>query len=141
MGPDPEPGLALPGWLRGRLTPPVRRCAAHSTKPARVTRPRLLAAYVEIVLAAGDIVAARRAADELSEIAADLDVTLLNAVSDQATGAVLLAEGDARAALIRLRRAWTSWQALEVPYEGARVRVLTLWRVGRSGTRTPPSGA
>ena len=33
-------------------------------------------------------------------------------------------EGDARAALGRLRSAWAAWQALEVPYEAARVRVL-----------------
>jgi DNA-binding CsgD family transcriptional regulator len=37
---------------------------------------------------------------------------------------VLLAEGDGRAALGALRRAWTSWRDLEAPYEGARVRVL-----------------
>ena len=58
------------------------------------------------------------------EIAADLDAPLLRAVAAQATGAVLLAEGDARAALAALRRAWTAWQELEAPYEAARVRVL-----------------
>jgi DNA-binding CsgD family transcriptional regulator len=41
-----------------------------------------------------------------------------------AVGAVLLAEGDPRAALHALRPAWTAWQELEVPYEAARVRVL-----------------
>ena len=41
-----------------------------------------------------------------------------------ANGAVLLAEGDARAALAPLRRAWTAWRELEAPYEAARVRVL-----------------
>ena len=90
---------------------------------ARVLRPRLLAAYVEIMLAAVDLQAARLAADELAEIAADLDVTLLHAVSDQTMGTVLLGEGDTRAALSLLRRAWTAWQRLEVPYEAARVRV------------------
>jgi DNA-binding NarL/FixJ family response regulator len=37
---------------------------------------------------------------------------------------VLLGEGDARAALQALRRAWTAWQDLDAPYEAARVRVL-----------------
>jgi DNA-binding NarL/FixJ family response regulator len=37
---------------------------------------------------------------------------------------VLLAEGQARAALADLRAAWTAWQELEAPYEAARVRVL-----------------
>src|SRR5215212_12234413 len=41
-----------------------------------------------------------------------------------ARGAVDLAEGDTRAALLALRRAWQVWQELEVPYEVARLRVL-----------------
>jgi ribulose-phosphate 3-epimerase len=61
----------------------------------------------------------------LAEIAADLDAPFMRAVSAHATGAVLLAEGDARAALAALRDAWTAWQELEAPYEAARVRVLT----------------
>jgi DNA-binding NarL/FixJ family response regulator len=42
----------------------------------------------------------------------------------QATGAVLLAEGEAKAALHALRPAWKTWQELEAPYEVARVRAL-----------------
>jgi DNA-binding NarL/FixJ family response regulator len=37
---------------------------------------------------------------------------------------VLLAEGDAAAALTALRAAWAGWQELEAPYEAARARVL-----------------
>jgi len=37
---------------------------------------------------------------------------------------VLIAEGQASAALAPLRRSWTAWQQLQVPYEAARVRVL-----------------
>jgi DNA-binding CsgD family transcriptional regulator len=37
---------------------------------------------------------------------------------------VLLGEGDARAALVMLRRAWAAWRELDAPYEAARVRVL-----------------
>jgi tetratricopeptide (TPR) repeat protein len=64
------------------------------------------------------------AAEELAEIAADLGMPFLRAVAAHATGAVLLAEGDPRAALARLRRAWTVWQELQAPYEAARARVL-----------------
>ena len=35
-----------------------------------------------------------------------------------------LAEGDARAALAALRRAWAAWQELDAPHEAARARVL-----------------
>ena len=112
-------------WPRGRSMPPRRRSAASSMRHEdRVARSRLLPAHVEIMLAAGDVDAARAAADELSEMADDLDAPLLRALAAHAQGAVLLREGDARAALAALRPAWTAWQELEVPYEAARVRVL-----------------
>jgi DNA-binding CsgD family transcriptional regulator len=123
-GRAPEPGLALLRLAQGQVDAAgaTMRRALDETQ-ARVLRPRLLGAHVEVMLAAGDLKAARLAADELAEIAAELDVTLLHAVSDQMTGAVLLGEGDARAALGVLRRAWRAWRQLEVPYEAARVRV------------------
>ena len=46
------------------------------------------------------------------------------ALSSHATGSVLLAEGDARAALAALRRAWAGWLDLDAPYEAARARML-----------------
>ena len=67
--------------------------------------------------------AARSAADELTKIARRLDAPFLNAVSAHANGAVLLAEGDPRAALGALRTAWKAWQDLDAPYGAARVRV------------------
>jgi DNA-binding CsgD family transcriptional regulator len=84
----------------------------------------VLAAYVEILLAVDDVAAARAAAHELSNIAADLDAPLLRAAAAKATGAVRFADDDARAACETLRRAWTAWRDLEAPYEVARVRVM-----------------
>jgi DNA-binding NarL/FixJ family response regulator len=124
-GRDPQPGLARLRLAQGHVDAAeaaIRRVVDEAR--GRVTRSKVLPAYVEITLAAGDVRAARAAADELSEIAADMNAPFLHAVSAQATGAVLLAEGDARAALAALRRAWTTWQDLEAPYEAARVRVL-----------------
>jgi hypothetical protein len=68
--------------------------------------------------------AQRAAADELSQMADDLDAPLLGALATHAQGAVLLLEGDAQAALGALRQAWIAWQEFEVPYEAARARVL-----------------
>jgi ATP/maltotriose-dependent transcriptional regulator MalT len=48
---------------------------------------------------------------------------MLRAIVERARGAVELAEGDARAALVSLRRAWQAWQELEAPYEAAVTRV------------------
>ena len=42
----------------------------------------------------------------------------------RAAGAVELAAGDARAALVSLRHAARVWQELEAPYEAARARAL-----------------
>jgi DNA-binding NarL/FixJ family response regulator len=68
--------------------------------------------------------AARAAADELAGIAAQLDAPYLNALAAHASGAVLLAEGDPRAALTALRRAHRSWRDLDAPHPAARVRML-----------------
>ena len=76
------------------------------------------------MLTVGDVPAARDAAGELTAIAHDYDTPALRAVAGHALGAVLLAEGDARAALGALRGAWEAWRELDAPYEAARVRVL-----------------
>ena len=124
-GRKPLPGLALLRMVQGQTeaaTTTIRLAVeeAHGTE----TRSRLLPAYVEIMLAAGNIQAARMAADELAALAGDLDAPLLTAVAAQARGAVQLAEGDARAALSVLRQAWTGWQEVDGAYDAARVRVL-----------------
>jgi DNA-binding NarL/FixJ family response regulator len=124
-GYDPQPGLALL-----RLAQRETLAAAATIRRAvdecadRPTRARLLPAFVEITIASGDHDAARLAADELAEIATVYGTPALAAVSSQARGAVLLAEDDARGALLALRAARRGWQELDAPYEEARVRVL-----------------
>ena len=125
FGREPQPGLAQLWLGQGRVdaaAAAIRRGMDEASD--RVARSKLLSAYVEILLAAGDVRAARAGADELTQLTDDLSAPLLAAVAAHAQGAVLLGEGDTRAALQALRRAWTAWQELEVPYEGARVRVL-----------------
>lgn len=124
-GRDPQPGLAQLRLAQGRVSAAaaaIRRAVAEAHD--RLSRCSLLAAHVEIMLAADDVQAARGAADELSAIAADLEAPLLSAVATHGMGAVRLGEGDARTAIGALRQAWAAWQDLEAPYEAARVRVL-----------------
>ncbi|HET7517065.1 MAG TPA: response regulator transcription factor [Actinomycetes bacterium] len=64
------------------------------------------------------------AAAELAGIAGDSGTPALLAAAGHARGAVLLATGDAEAAVATLRGAWRAWRDLGVPYEAARVRVL-----------------
>jgi DNA-binding CsgD family transcriptional regulator len=87
-------------------------------------RAGLLPAYLDIMLAAGDLDEARRARDELQELADTFDADMLRAVAAQADGAIALAEGRAQAAVAPLRCAFGLWHQLDAPYETARVRVL-----------------
>lgn len=125
FGRDAQPGLALLRLAQGNVDAAIAgiRRAVDEAR-ASVARPPLLAAAVEISLAADDVTAARSAADELAQIADDLGASLLQAMSLHAHGAVLLAEGDAVEALAAARRSWSLWQALDVPYEAARARVV-----------------
>jgi DNA-binding NarL/FixJ family response regulator len=124
-GHPPQPGLALLRLAQGRVEAAAAAIRTSLDQAQdRLARAKVLVAYVEIVLAADDVPAARTAAAALSGIAADLGMPFLHAVAAHATGAVLLAEGDPRAALACLRRAWTAWQEMQAPYEAARARVL-----------------
>jgi ATP/maltotriose-dependent transcriptional regulator MalT len=124
-GHESQPGLAQLRLAQGKTeaaAAAIRRVMDETHD--RATRSMLLAPYVEIMLAANDVPAARAGADELTGIAEQLEAPLLRAMAAHATGAALLAEGDGRAALITLRHAWATWQEIEAPYEAARVRVL-----------------
>ena len=124
-GRDPEPGMSLLRLAQGRVdlaVPAIRRALDEAHDP--IARSRLLPACVEVMLEAEEVGAAREAADELAGIAAQFDAPYMNALAAHAWGAVLLAEGDPRAALTTLRTAQRLWRDLEAPHEAARVRVL-----------------
>jgi DNA-binding CsgD family transcriptional regulator len=125
LGRSPQPGLALLRLAQGRVdaaTVTIRGVLDETPDASR--RARVLSAYVEIMLAANDIPAARAAADELRQVAANLPMLFLRAAAAYASGAVRLAEGDARGALGILRDALASWHELDAPYESARTREL-----------------
>jgi hypothetical protein len=88
---------------------------------------------VEAASAADDLPAAKGAAAELAAIAAEDRAPYLRALSGRATGAVHLAEGDARGALGDLRQSEAIWRELEAPYEAARTRVLVARACGELG--------
>jgi DNA-binding NarL/FixJ family response regulator len=125
LGRSPHPGLARLRLAQGQVEAArVAMRGVMDEKHDRATRATLLLAYVEVLLAARDVFSARAATDELRTMAAEQRAPLLDAVCAQATGAVLLGEGDARAALADLRHSWRAWRQLEAPYDAARVRVL-----------------
>ncbi|MFC9552985.1 LuxR C-terminal-related transcriptional regulator [Rhodococcus sp. NPDC056960] len=122
-GRRPQPGLALLRMAQGRVGSAAAsiRCAVDESTGA-VERARLLPACVDILLAAGDVTAARVAADELDSIATRFAIPYLCALSAQASGSVLHAERRGSDALTVLRDAWRRWQDIGAPYECARVR-------------------
>jgi DNA-binding CsgD family transcriptional regulator/tetratricopeptide (TPR) repeat protein len=125
LGLEPQPGLALLRLAQGHSEAAaiaIRRVAG--TTVDQLKRMGLLPAYIEIMLAGGDVQEARNACQQLEEIAARFDTAVPGALAAQARGAVSIAEGHAQTALGSLRRAFEVWQRIEAPYAAARVRVL-----------------
>lgn len=123
-GRRPQPGLALLRLAQGDVDAALMslRRAVDENRDT-VVRSRVLGAYVEVLLRAGDVAAARSAAEELRDIATSFDAPFLQAMAADCAGAVLVAEGDADGALEALHRARAVWREIEAPYEDARSRV------------------
>jgi DNA-binding CsgD family transcriptional regulator len=123
-GREPQPGLALLRLAQGDANgaaAAIRRVLTEQREPLK--RAALLPAFAEIMLAAGDVAAARDASRELAETASGRERAMLRAMSASVEGAVALAEDDPATALTSLRRALQLWHELDAPYEVARVRV------------------
>jgi ATP/maltotriose-dependent transcriptional regulator MalT len=106
--------------------------AAAALRPALVSPPlvdgfthaRLLAAQVEVSIAAGALDPARDAARRLAAVEEQLPSPVVSATAATAAGALRLAEGDPAGARERLRHALGLWRDLGLPYEEARARLL-----------------
>ena len=125
FGWEPQPGMALLRLAQGRrdaAAASIRRALGEATRPLR--RANLLPAYIDILLVGGDVEEARAGCRELEEIAAPYDSAMLGALVAHARGALELASGDARSALVSLRQAGETWQELDAPYDTARARAL-----------------
>ena len=125
FGLEPQPGLALLRLAQGNVdgaAATIRRAVSETTPP--LERAALLPAYVEIMLALGEIEPARDASRQLAEIAGRRGTDALDAMAAHAAGAVTLADGEPDDALVATRRALRKWEELRAPYEAARARVL-----------------
>ena len=93
-GREPQPGLALLRLAQGEgeaAGAALRRALSEATEPLR--RAALLPAYIEIMLAVGDLEQARAACRDLEDVAERQGSRALGAMSDYARGAVDLAGG------------------------------------------------
>jgi len=124
-GHDPQPGLALLRLAQDRAEASlgmIRRALGETVWP--IGRARLLAATVEIELAVGDHALAKSAMEELHVVGRELASPLLRAHAASAAGAVLLKEGDDKAALVELRRAFNQLNRLGLRHDAAKARLL-----------------
>jgi DNA-binding CsgD family transcriptional regulator len=126
LGWDPQPGMALLRLAQGRTEAAAAalRFALASPTVDRFGRARLLAAQVEVAIAAGALDEARRAARELVTIADGLSSAVVRATASMAQGALQLAAGSPTAALEQLLRGLSGWRELQLPYEEATARLL-----------------
>jgi DNA-binding CsgD family transcriptional regulator len=131
LGFEAQPGVSLlllnQGDVQGAASA-IRVIGSRASVPIApgnaVRRVAALESFVEVMLAANELDAARVAAEELNELAARSGAPYLKAAAAQAKGCVLLESDRASDALPELRRAWMLWQELEAHYAAARVRVL-----------------
>jgi DNA-binding CsgD family transcriptional regulator len=124
-GCEPQPGLALLRLARGNgeaAAATIRRLVGETSDPSR--RAGLLPAEVEIMLEVGDVPAARSACEQLERLGQGWTGTMIGATVAYARGAVALADGSPKQALVALREAIRAWRELEAPYEAARAQVL-----------------
>ena len=130
---DPEPGLALLRLAQGDVAlaaASIRNALDHPlTIPSKELPPNtdlrrapLLAARVEIDVAAGDLLGARDAADELARVAAAFESRALAASAAMADGRVLLAAGDITRARQGFETAAQLWSLVRAPHEVALAR-------------------
>jgi ATP/maltotriose-dependent transcriptional regulator MalT len=119
---DPQPGRALlrlqGGDSAGAAASMRAALAAVGSDPLR--RAPLLAAAVDVAVAAARLDDAAAAAAELAEVSATYATSGLNAMAAAARGTLILAEGRAEEALPVLRDANRRWHELGATYEAAR---------------------
>ena len=131
---DPQPGLALvrlaqgdtataSAAVRDALERPLGVPSKERPPNSGLQRAPLLAAQVEIELAAGDLARARAAADELDGVAARFATKALTAAAALARGRIRLTDGDAAGAEQSLSDAVRVWNEVGAPYEAARARM------------------
>jgi tetratricopeptide (TPR) repeat protein len=131
---DPQPGLALLRLAQGAV-PAALALITHaldhpSNLPSKerppyggLRRAPLLDGQAEIAVAAGDIPLARKAAEELSEIAEMFRSRALAASAALARGRVALAEGDASTGVRESEEAVGAWIDVGAPYEASVARL------------------
>jgi len=126
LGEKPQPGLALL-WLAQEKIEAAKKAIQLSidARQDNTGRAKLLPAYIEIMLAAGAIEQAQSAAGNLLDISETIEAPYLRAIAAGEKGAVLVARKSSEEALSWLEKSSQILKSLDMPYETARIRILT----------------
>jgi ATP/maltotriose-dependent transcriptional regulator MalT len=126
LGRDPQPGLALLRLLLGDVEAAGAsiRAGLVAAGDDPLARARLLPAAVEVAVTEGDLEQAASWSRELSEAAERYGTSGFLMAARYARGTVLLASGDAAAAVPVLRDALRAGRQLDAPYDVARTRLV-----------------
>ncbi len=144
LGWEPQPGFALLRLEQGDLdaaASSIRDAIENPPQvPSREVPPNsdlrmapLLAAQVEIALAADDVARAEGASGELQRIAGVFGTKALQATAATTRGSVELAKGNLDAARRSLQEGVRLWKDIGAPYEAARARVTLAMTLRASG--------
>ena len=134
-----QPGLAMLRLAQDDVDTAVvgiRRALAETQ--GRLERLGLLSACVTIMLAAGNVDAARAAVDEMELLAEVYDTAAVKTEVAAASGAVALAEGEPATALPRLRSAARWWREIGAPRLSPHCPSSSRSHVEPWGTKRPP---
>lgn len=131
-GMSAQPGRALLLLDRGEVEEAAKsiaralenRAPQDIEAPPPLSRGWMLPAQVEIALAADDLDTARSAVAELERFVEHYENRTWRAILMTCAGSVHLAEGRLEDAVEALTGAVDLWREIELPYEGARARML-----------------
>lgn len=126
LGWNPQPGLARLQLMTGRAAEAQRALEQALDAPdftQRERRAQLLCLLVHAAVAAGDVPRAREAMANLDGETQRLDNESLTAMHNAAQAELALAEGNARLAAFRLRRAIRDWREVGSPVGEVEVRL------------------
>lgn len=124
-GRNPQPGLALLRVRQGQID--KAKTAIENIKKGKqdlLARSRVLPAYIEIMLSAGDLKTAKNSAYELSDIAEKINAPILEAIAEYSLGNVLLSNEKPQEAITKLRTACQLLTSIGASYETARTHLL-----------------
>ncbi|MFC1573232.1 protein kinase [Candidatus Eisenbacteria bacterium] len=126
FGHDPVPGLPLLRLAQGKgdAAQQIIERALNEDPENRLRRAGLLAAIITIALANGKTAMAEVAVEELTHISEDFDCPVFRAHAVMGRGALELERGNETAATPTLRKAWSMFNEMGLPYDAARARFL-----------------